>query len=79
MEREPRFVAAKVASQRRRWLYGGEGGFVAANLRPLISGFLVRCDEGTLRCGEVLRCGEPITLCDAAFSSFLLMFYFSVF
>ena len=36
----------------------GEGGFAAADPRPLISGFLVHCDEGTLRCGKVLHCGE---------------------
>ena len=64
-----------------------KGGFVAANLRPLISGFLVRCGEGGLRSGERgphngeggLRSGEPVTLCDAAFSSFLLLLCFSVF
>ena len=33
MEREPRFAE-------------GEGGFVAADPRPLISGFLVRCGKG---------------------------------
>ena len=61
----------------------GEGGFAAANPRPLISGFLVRCGEGDLRRGEVLhrgegglRNGEPVTLCDAAFSSFLLLLCF---
>ena len=63
-----------------------EGGFVAAELRLLISGFLVRCYEGGLRSGEVLRRGEgglhngePVTLCDAAFSSFLLLLCFSIF
>ena len=48
MEREPRFgdeggfAARKVASQWRRWLRSGEGGFAAMNPRPLILGFLVR-------------------------------------
>ena len=51
----------------------GEGGFAAVNPRPLISGFLVRCDEGGL-CS-----GEPVTLCDATFSSFLLLLCFSIF
>ena len=77
----------------------GEGGFAAADPRPLISGFLVRfceggllsgelfhCCEGGLLNGELLRCGERgllsgelVTLCDAAFSSFLLLLCFSVF
>ena len=84
----------------------GECGFAVANLRPLISDFLVRYGEGGLRSGEgglrsgevlhhdegglrsdkVLRrnegglqSGEPVTLCDDVFSSFLLMLYFSVF
>ena len=35
-----------------------EGGFTTANLSPLISRFLVRYGEGTLRCGEVFQCGE---------------------
>ena len=64
----------------------GKGGFVATNPRPLILGFLVRCGEGGIRSGKVLRRGEgglrsdePVTLCDAAFSSFLLLLCFSVF
>ena len=36
--------------------------------------------SGVLHCGEGgLRSGEPITLCDAAFSSFLLLLCFFVF
>ena len=73
MEREPRFAE-------------GEGGFTAANSKPLISGFLVRCGKGGLRSSEVLHRGEgglhsdePVTLCDAAFSSFMLMLCFSIF
>ena len=45
MEKEPRFAE-------------GEGGFVAADPRPLISGFLVRCGKGGLRSSEVLHRGE---------------------
>ena len=63
-----------------------EGGFASANPRPLISASLVRCDEGGPRRGKVFRrgegglnSGEPVTLCDVAFSSFLLMLCFSVF
>ena len=51
----------------------GEGRFVVANPRPLISGFLVRC------CERGLRSGEPVTLCIIAFSSFLVMLRFYVF
>ena len=67
-------------------LHRGEGGFAATDPMPLISGFLVRCCEGGLCSGEVLRrgkgvlhSGEPVTLCDAVFLSFLLLLCFSVF
>ena len=51
-----------------------EGGFSTADSRPLISGFLVRCGEGTLLYGEVLCRGEPVALCWSNF----FVFYSSV-
>ena len=36
----------------------GEVGFAVADQKPLISGFLVHCSKGTLRCGEVLCHGK---------------------
>ena len=54
--------------------------------RGLCSGKVLCCDEGGLHSGEVLRrdegdlrSGEPVTHCDAAFSLFLIMLYFSFF
>ena len=67
------FAVAKVASQWRRWLRSGEGGFAVVDLRPLISGFLVCCGEGTL------HCSEPVALCWSTFLSFLFPFCFPIF
>ena len=47
-----------------------ESGFATANLRPLISGFLVLYGEGGLCSSEL------VTLCDVSFSSFLLLLFF---
>ena len=60
----------------------GEGGFAAANLEPLILGFLIRCDEGVLRNGEVLhhgevlRRGEPVAFLLLPFCHFCFCFDF---
>ena len=73
LENGPRYTAMKVASLLRR-------------RDPLNSSLWVRCCEGGLRCGEVIRCGEeslrrcvPVALLLSAFFSFLLLFYFFVF
>ena len=64
----------------------GEGGFAAADPRPLISGFLVRCGEGGLHNCEVLRRdkdsirrGKPVAFlllpfCHLCFCSVFLSF-----
>ena len=73
LEKGPRYTATKVASLLR-------------SRDPLNSGLRVRCCEGGLRCGEVLRRGKGslrrcvlVALMLSAFLSFLLMFCFSVF
>ena len=57
----------------------GKGGFAPADSRPLILGFLVCCGEGGLRSGEDSSSWRTSSLFAAAFLSFLLLLYFSVF
>ena len=51
-------------------LHLDEGGFVLADSRPLILGFLVRCGEGGL------HSGEPVAFCCCLFviSAYVLFF-----
>ena len=54
----------------------GKGGFAAADPRPLILGFLVRCGEGGLRSDEVLRRGEPVAFLLLPFCHFCFCYVF---